>query len=91
MTQPSLLDLPQTVYAAHHAEITAEAHRLASAKDRILSRLRKGTVTNVELNAIAFRFGARILELRHAGYDIETERVDSSLYLYTLRQEPDHA
>lgn len=42
---------------------------------RILDRLKtKGRVTNAELNHIAFRYSARIAELRKEGHIIVTNR-----------------
>ena len=41
-----------------------------SQKERILARLRKGPATNRELNEIAFRYSARISELRDEGHNI---------------------
>lgn len=44
-------------------------------KQRILHLLtEKDRVSNVELNRICFRYGARIMELRRAGFDIVSER-----------------
>jgi len=51
----------------------SETHRRQSNRDRVLAYLQEHhTVTNVDLNAICFRYGARILELRAEGYDIQT-------------------
>lgn len=46
---------------------------------------RKQGATNRELNAIAFRYGARLKELRDQGHSIVTEKVNNDgLYLYKL-------
>lgn len=46
---------------------------------------RKGGATNRELNFIAFRYGARLKELRDQGHSIITERVNNDgLYRYIL-------
>ena len=84
MTQPSLLDLPQTVYAVHRAEVAAEAHRLAGGADRVLAALQDGPKTNLQLIALCQRISGRIYDLRHRGYQIETEAVAPGIYRYTL-------
>lgn len=43
--------------------------------DRILARLQRGPATNRDLNEIAFRYSARIAELRDRGHVIEWEPV----------------
>jgi len=51
----------------------SETQRRVSNRDKVLSYLQAHhTVTNVDLNAICFRYGARIEELRKQGYDIQT-------------------
>lgn len=55
----------------------------------ILSRLREGPATNGELLQIAARYGARIHELRKAGYQIpDPVRVSGGTFRYELKQEP---
>lgn len=44
--------------------------RPLSQKDRILARLQRGPATNRDLNQIAFRYSARIAELRDEGHHI---------------------
>ena len=85
MTQPAFTFDAPTVYALHQRELEAEAARLDDAKSRILTRLRAGPATNVELNAICFRYGARIFELKRAGYAIEKALVEKGVWVYTLR------
>jgi hypothetical protein len=54
-------------------EAMTELLRRRNSRDRVLAFLQdRGTCTNVELNAVCFRYGARILELRAAGHDIRT-------------------
>jgi hypothetical protein len=54
-------------------EAMSELIRRRNSRDRVLKFLQdRGTCTNVELNAVCFRYGARILELRAAGHDIRT-------------------
>ena len=50
--------------------MTTAARAPLSQKDRILARLRRGPAFNRELNDIAFRYSARIAELRNEGHDI---------------------
>ena len=49
MTQPSLFNIPPTVYHLHRAEVQAEQQRLERAEDRVLRALQAGPKTNVEL------------------------------------------
>lgn len=46
--------------------------RLSRQSEEVLSALRTGAKTNMELAAISHRFGARICDLRKAGYNIAT-------------------
>ena len=57
-----------------------------SQKERILARLRKGPASNRELNDIAFRYSARIAELRDEGFDIRWSAVKGrpGLIIYSL-------
>ena len=51
----------------------SEIERRGNNRDRVLALFQaRGVCTNVDLNAICFRFGARIEELRKQGYDIRT-------------------
>lgn len=44
--------------------------------------------TNIELNdAIGFRYGARIYELRQQGYDIERKHLGGAKWLFFLKNE----
>lgn len=65
-----------------------------SQTSKILKLLKeKGSVTNIELNRICFRYSARILELRKDGYAILSERTRlnngrvTNVWKYTLIQE----
>lgn len=59
-----------------------------TAKARILARLRRGPATNVELNAVCFRYGARIhelrRELRRTGLDIVRTARIGGVFTYAL-------
>lgn len=50
-----------------------EHRRRQTNRDKVLECLQlHGSVSNLTLNDICFRYGARILELRALGYDIRT-------------------
>ena len=52
----------------------------------ILARLRQGPATSVDLNAICYRFGGRINELRNMEYKIETTSIKGqSIKRYELK------
>lgn len=60
----------------------------ATQRATILALLQKrGSVTSIQLNDIAYRYSARIHELRHDGHQIETlldtpsERITTYVYL----------
>lgn len=50
---------------------------------KILAVLQKGPATHRQLSRIAPRFGARIMELRAIGHDIDYER-DGRVIIYKL-------
>lgn len=66
-------------------EFDTAAPKLTGQRKAILDRLKFGPATSQQLNAICFRFSARIHELRKQGYDIKTEMRDGYA-LYTLTQ-----
>jgi hypothetical protein len=45
-------------------------------------------VTNLELNTVCFRYGARIWELRKQGFAVETRREGDSVFRFVLHTEP---
>ncbi len=49
-----------------------------------LKRARSNGMTNIELNEICLRYGARIYELRQQGYGIKTRRETGRIYRTTL-------
>jgi hypothetical protein len=71
---------------SHEATSKSPAQRA-----RILVWLRmrgpKG-VLNTELTELCMRYAARLHELRKAGYDIRTERLDESRFRFVLKGEP---
>ena len=61
--------------------------KLSRQQQSILDALRSGRKSNVELNAICFRYGARIFELRKLGYRIEiVARGEHGVRWYELRE-----
>ena len=63
-----------------------EKVRRQSAKERILEQFQyAGTLTNVQLNEICYRYGARIYELRKEGHIIEKHCMDKGLYAYKYK------
>lgn len=56
---------------------------------KILKKLKsKKSVKNYELNQIAFRYSARIKDLRDMGYQIETKREGLGVFSFSLISEP---
>ncbi len=94
MGQPFLFDRQNpeldraTPWETHRADIGKELARLKGSRGRILARLREGPATNAELSTIALRFGARLMELREAGCQIQDECAGGGLWVYTLTGEP---
>ena len=68
--------------------------RATGQRGEILAALRlagSGGVSNVELNKICFRFGARIWELRRAGFTIKTTNEGDGVFRSTLLSEPSNS
>jgi hypothetical protein len=63
--------------------------RLNNQHRSILARLSQGPATNSDLVKIAQRFGARIAELRAAGFHIDKRAIDhfKGIFEYTWRAE----
>jgi hypothetical protein len=66
----------------------AEKQRRQSNKDKLLAHLLEhGSATNVELVHVAgMRFGARLMELRRDGWNVETIDLGRGLVRYTLKR-----
>jgi hypothetical protein len=83
------MPLPQPEKGEERAD---ERNRRATQRDKILSLLREGNVTNFELADVCIRYSARIHELRKAGHVIETvtkipgKDKSSTLVLYRLKE-----
>ena len=63
-----------------------EKQRRKSNRDRLLDHLLEhGSATNVELSQVAgLRFGARLMELRGLGWQVETKDEGGGLVRYTM-------
>lgn len=80
---PTEFDQPRLPFAdPRHPE--ADRVRLAEQCVRVLDALWQRPQTNRELSQIGLRFGARVKEIREAGYEIKVERLGGGLFLYTL-------
>jgi hypothetical protein len=67
----------------------ADAPRLSAQHHAILDRLKEGPVTNVELGEICQRFGARLQELKRAGFPwvkqwVRTPNLPTGVWEYRL-------
>ena len=81
MTQPTL----DFTARAAPLNLPAESLRRQSAKARILAYLEQhGSATNTQLNAISFRYGGRLMELRQVGYIITSEPQGGGVWRYRL-------
>lgn len=96
--QQSLFPEPRTAreeyYAAPAVPLNAsvpehEAPRLSAQHAKILDRLREGPATNLELELIAHRFGARLNELKRAGHPWLKRCIKPGLYEYRLTGDAD--
>lgn len=64
----------------------SETIRRENSRERVLALLQaKGHATNIELNSVCYRFGARILELRALGYVIETGAKRGGVVSYSYK------
>jgi hypothetical protein len=81
-------EIPSAQANFQHSTPTSQA---PSQRNEILRLLRqRGSLgaTNVELNAIGFRYGARLWELRKGGFSIRTERLEAEgLFRFVLVEE----
>jgi hypothetical protein len=63
-----------------------ELARRENSRDRVLALFQaKQVVTNLELNAVCYRYGGRIHELRQQGYDIVTGEKRGGIVHYEYR------
>jgi hypothetical protein len=89
VTQPSLFNIPPTVYHLHRAEAQAETQRTDALMWKVLAALEQAGpdgVTNVELVRIGgMNAAGRVSDLR-CKYDkhILAERITGGLFRYTL-------
>jgi hypothetical protein len=69
----------------------SDASKNSSQRDQILRLLSErdaAGVTNLELNEICFRYGARIWELRRKGHSISTKNRGEGVFLFVLEVQP---
>jgi Helix-turn-helix domain len=65
--------------------------RIPTQREKIIKALKEAGengVTTKELNAICFRYGARLNELYKMGYVITKELISNGVYKYVLIKEP---
>jgi Helix-turn-helix domain len=55
--------------------------------EKILDLLRQGSATNEQLNNIAYRYSARINDLRRKGFNIISEHIGGSKWRFTLNDQ----
>ena len=86
MMQQNLFDAPPVVSVAPSLS-AVERVRLSAQCQKVLERLQQGPVTNIQLALIGYRYGARIHELRKAGYEIvmSSRNVETGETTYELR------
>jgi len=53
----------------------------------LLTKKGKKGATNIDLNRIAFRYGARLHELRKEGYVIKTQHIKGSIWVFRLEKQ----
>lgn len=79
-SQPADDILPQDLNLRRPAD-----RRLAkNASAEILRMLRQGPCSNRQLSRVTSRYGARIHDLRRAGYNIRSRQIGSHLWVYQL-------
>ncbi len=61
-----------------------ERPRLAAKCSDVLERLQQGPATGRQLEKICNRYGARLHDLKNAGYPWEKKKIDIGLWLYWL-------
>ena len=61
--------------------------RLSGQNGELLARLRRGSVTNIELQASGMlKYTSRVSDLRKAGYRVTAERVSGGVFVYRLEE-----
>lgn len=82
MNQPSLFNQPPGPVDPNVDD--RDKPRLSKQCAMILEALRHAEQTNWELMMIATRYGARIHDLRRAGYDIRVQLRGGGTFVYSL-------
>lgn len=62
----------------------SEANRRDASRERVLEALKSGPKTNLELNQIAFRYGARLHELKQQGIAWTKRSLVRGVFEYSL-------
>lgn len=81
MTQRELV-FPPTDRKVH----PEDAPRLSGQSLKILERLKIGPATNIELYEICLRPGARVFDLKAAGWNIKSRRNPGGTWTYWIEQ-----
>jgi hypothetical protein len=79
-----LFDRPAAVPFADPSLSEAEKLRMSPQHHAIVARLREGPATNLELGMISQRFGARLHELKKAGFLWSKATVKPGVYRYEM-------
>ena len=86
MSQRDLFEIHAPLEA--HQGGKPEPARFTGQRGEILAMLQRGPATNVELSKIGLRFGARLKELRDAGYQIVIVSEVGGVVTYALKGGP---
>lgn len=78
-----LFDRPAVAFADPSLS-EAEKLRMSPQHLKIVDRLREGPATNLELGMISQRFGARLHELKKAGFLWSRSTVKAGVYRYEM-------
>lgn len=89
MNQGSLFDLSHPDQKPNFPPVdptvaSDDVPRLSAQSAAILARLRQGPATNIELREIAWRYPARVGDLKEAGFRITSRKQDGAVWVYTL-------
>lgn len=89
-THPTLFAPPAPIPITDPHVAAVDRPRLSHQCLLVLERLRRGVATNRELAGICLRTGARLYDLRKAGYSITTSQMKdgSGVVFYRLTSEP---
>ena len=88
MSGHALVNMPMSVLgSADMGQLDLLDSRTSKNQRAVLARLQQGPASNVELNEICFRYGARIHELqKFHGYKISKKHSHDGVWVYTLEE-----